>query len=202
MCFRPSSIRLAISISPSRVSSSTEPISRMYMRTGSVVRPNSESSVDAAASASSSTSSAGTVGGRLGHQQRFGVGRLVVDLDAHVADHRDDAFDLLGIEDVVGQVVVDLGVRQVAALLAEHDQLLQPALARLDVGGRQLARRNLGVLAVLPFLCARPRRACRRCARRSRPPSACAPPASSQLRRPRHSACRSTCRRRRPACRA
>jgi len=29
------SMRLAISISPSRVSSSTEPISRMYMRTGS-----------------------------------------------------------------------------------------------------------------------------------------------------------------------
>ncbi len=43
--------------------SSTEPISRMYMRTGSVVRPNSESSVDAAASAaSSSTSSAAAVG--------------------------------------------------------------------------------------------------------------------------------------------
>src|SRR6266513_3115629 len=32
MCFRPSSIRFAISISPSRVNSSTEPISRMYMR--------------------------------------------------------------------------------------------------------------------------------------------------------------------------
>ena len=62
MCFRPSSIRLAISISPSRVRSSTEPISRMYMRTGSVVRPNSESSVDTAASAASSTSSAGAVG--------------------------------------------------------------------------------------------------------------------------------------------
>ena len=57
MCFRPSSMRLAISISPSRVSSSTEPISRMYMRTGSVVRPKSESTVVSAASASSSTSS-------------------------------------------------------------------------------------------------------------------------------------------------
>ena len=50
-------MRLAISISPSRVSSSTEPISRMYMRTGSVVRPNSESTVDSAASAASSASS-------------------------------------------------------------------------------------------------------------------------------------------------
>jgi len=55
-------MRLAISISPSRVRSSTEPISRMYMRTGSVVRPNSESSVLAAASASSSTSSVGAAG--------------------------------------------------------------------------------------------------------------------------------------------
>ena len=50
-------MRLAISISPSRVSSSTVPISRMYMRTGSVVRPNSESTVDSAASAASSASS-------------------------------------------------------------------------------------------------------------------------------------------------
>src|SRR5439155_963747 len=32
MCFRPSSILFAISISPSRVRSSTDPISRMYMR--------------------------------------------------------------------------------------------------------------------------------------------------------------------------
>ena len=62
---------------------------------------------------------------------------------------RDDALDLLGVEHVVGQVVVDLGVREEAALLAEHDQVLQAALARLDVGGRQLARRDLGVLAVL-----------------------------------------------------
>ncbi len=91
-------------------------------------------------------------GRRFGHQQRLGVGGLVVDLDAHVADHRDDALDLLGVEDVVGQVVVDLGVRQVAALLAEHDQRLQAALARLDVGRRQLARRNLGVLAVAALL--------------------------------------------------
>lgn len=57
MACRPPSMRLAISISPSRVSSSTVPISRMYMRTGSVVRPNSESTVDSAASAASSASS-------------------------------------------------------------------------------------------------------------------------------------------------
>ena len=35
---RPASMRLAIAISPSRESSSTEPISRRYIRTGSSVR--------------------------------------------------------------------------------------------------------------------------------------------------------------------
>ena len=62
MACRPPSMRLAISISPSRVSSSTEPISRMYMRTGSVVRPNSESTVASAASASSAASSSAAAG--------------------------------------------------------------------------------------------------------------------------------------------
>ena len=57
MAIKPPSMRLAISISPSRVSNSTVPISRMYMRTGSVVRPNSLSTVERAASASSSASS-------------------------------------------------------------------------------------------------------------------------------------------------
>ena len=42
---RPASMRLAIAISPSRDSSSTLPISRKYMRTGSSVRPRSVSSV-------------------------------------------------------------------------------------------------------------------------------------------------------------
>src|SRR5436309_12604737 len=59
----PSSMRLAMRISPSRVSSSTVPISRMYMRTGSVVRPSSASSAASAAAASSmASSSAGAEG--------------------------------------------------------------------------------------------------------------------------------------------
>src|SRR5712664_4432958 len=41
---RPASMRLAMAISPSRDNSSTEPISRRYMRTGSSVRPISSSS--------------------------------------------------------------------------------------------------------------------------------------------------------------
>ena len=49
----PSSIRLAIAISPSRVSRSTVPISRIYIRTGSVVRPGSDSTEASTAAASS-----------------------------------------------------------------------------------------------------------------------------------------------------
>jgi hypothetical protein len=93
-------------------------------------------------------------GGRLRHQQGVRIGRLVEDLDAHVADHRDHALDLLGVDQLVGQVVVDLGVGEVAALLAEHDQALQAALARLDVGCGQLARRHVGLLAVAALLAA------------------------------------------------
>ena len=52
-------MRFAMRISPSRVSSSTVPISRMYMRTGSVVRPNSASRLARAAVASSTASSSG-----------------------------------------------------------------------------------------------------------------------------------------------
>jgi len=64
---RPSSMRLAMAISPSRVSSSTVPISRMYMRTGSVVRPTSASTADSMATASSvAVSSSATVEGASG----------------------------------------------------------------------------------------------------------------------------------------
>jgi hypothetical protein len=48
----------------------------------------------------------------------IGVRRGARDLDAHVVDHLDDVFDLIRIGDVVGQVIVDLGVGQVALLLA------------------------------------------------------------------------------------
>ena len=52
MFFSAFSIFLAMMISSSRVSRSTCPISRIYMRTGSVVRPNSLSALESAASAS------------------------------------------------------------------------------------------------------------------------------------------------------
>jgi hypothetical protein len=131
IAIRPPSMRLAISISPSRVSSSTVPISRMYMRTGSVVRPNSLSTVDRAASASSSASSTvAAVGRGVVQQQHLGVGRLLVHRHAQVVEHRDHDFQRLGVHQLFGQVVGDFAVRQVAARLAQRDQRLQ-ALAAL-----------------------------------------------------------------------
>ncbi len=61
----------------------------------------------------------------LVHQQRFGIRRLVIDLDAHVVDHADDVLDLLGVEHVVREMVVDLRVSEIAALLAQDDQVFQ-----------------------------------------------------------------------------
>ena len=52
---RPASMRLAMAISPSRDSSSTLPISRRYMRTGSSVRPTVASSILPVCSSSASS---------------------------------------------------------------------------------------------------------------------------------------------------
>ena len=64
--FSPSSIRLAISTSPSRVSSETEPILRRYRRTGSFDLPPGSSSSSFSSSSSTSlawgSSEAATVG--------------------------------------------------------------------------------------------------------------------------------------------
>jgi hypothetical protein len=76
----------------------------------------------------------GDRGGRLVHEELLGVRGLVVHGDAHVGQHRDHAFDLLGVGHVVRQVVVDLGVSKEPALLAEHDEVLEALFLRLDFG--------------------------------------------------------------------
>jgi hypothetical protein len=76
------------------------------MRTGSVVRPNSLSSVARG----------------LHQQQRIGVRGHLVNGDPHVVDHADDVFDLLRIDDTFGQVIVDLVVGQVSLILSLCDQ--------------------------------------------------------------------------------
>ena len=62
---RPASMRLAMAISPSRESSSTEPISRRYMRTGSSVRPMSSSAMLPAVGPFSASSGALSSGSSL-----------------------------------------------------------------------------------------------------------------------------------------
>ena len=98
---RPASIRLAMAISPSRDRSSTEPISRRYMRTGSSVRSaGSELRVATAvgravstSSPPSASSSSAAFGGFL-----FGFFRVLAldDIDAHLAEHRVHVLDLVG----------------------------------------------------------------------------------------------------------
>src|SRR5690606_39929954 len=54
----------------------------------------------------------------VAQQQRVGIGRDFVHLDSHAVDHADDVFDLIRIDEVVGEVIVDFGVGQVALFKA------------------------------------------------------------------------------------
>ena len=75
-------------------------------------------------------------GGGIGQQQRLRVRCLLVHRYAHVVDHVDDVFDLLGIDDLARQVIVDFRVREVALLLAAGDQQLELRLALVgDLSG-------------------------------------------------------------------
>ncbi len=56
------------------------------------------------------------------HQQGIHVRRDLMDSDAHVIDHGDDVLDLLRVDDLFRQMVIDLGIGQVALLLALGDQ--------------------------------------------------------------------------------
>ena len=68
------------------------------------------------------------VSGGIRHHQGIGIGRFFRDLDAHIVDHADDVFHLFGISDILGQVIVDLGIGQVTLFLAARDQLLETRL--------------------------------------------------------------------------
>ena len=144
---RPASMRLAMAISPSRDSSSTEPISRRYMRTGSSVRSVGSARVSVVATgglarrpraavllvAASSSAASGGLLGLLG----------LDDVDAHLGEHRHGVLDLLGGDLLRRQHRVQLVIGDVAALLGGLDHLLdgligqveQRAVALLRVGG-------------------------------------------------------------------
>ena len=89
---------------PSRVRSSTVPISRMYMRTVScaAARSTAASAAVASAAAISSAERSPSVNNTIS------VGCLLEHLNAHVVDHLNDVFNLIGIRDVLREVIVDL----------------------------------------------------------------------------------------------
>ena len=126
----PASMRLAISISPSRLSSSTLPISRRYMRTGSSVRPSSSSSP--VASAATTAVLAGSAG--LAARSLFLLLGLD-DVDAGFRQHRHRVLDLLGGHFVGRQGGVQLVIGDVAALLALLDELLELGAEGVEQGG-------------------------------------------------------------------
>jgi hypothetical protein len=92
--------------------------------------------------------------GRRGvvQQEHLGVGRLLVHRHAQVVQHGDHDFQRLGVDQLLGQVVGDFAVGQVAARLAQRDQRLQalPALGHLLFGQDGLVEAEL--LHQGPFL--------------------------------------------------
>ena len=71
----------------------------------------------------------GGAGALVGQQQRLRVRRLLVHGHAQVVQHGDHGLQRLDVDQLVGQVVVDLAVRQVAARLAELEQGLEVGAA-------------------------------------------------------------------------
>ena len=120
---RPASMRLAMAISPSRESSSTEPISRRYMRTGSSVRSVGSLVSDLAGtfcwtSTSSPPSLSAFLVGLFARLLALFARLLGLDhVHAHLAEHGEHVLDLLGIDLLGGQHRVDLVMGDVAALL-------------------------------------------------------------------------------------
>ena len=132
MASRPASIRLAIAISPSRDRSSTEPISRKYMRTGSSVR--SLTSVDR--SCLTGRCDAGDWPVVLFVVDRLGGGSFldlfrVDNVHAKIGEHRHDVLDLVGRHLVGGQNFVQLVVSDIAARLRNLDETLYGGIQKI-----------------------------------------------------------------------
>ena len=66
--------------------------------------------------------------GGIVQDQAVRVRCLFMHRNAHVIDHVDNIFDLLGIDDVIRQVIVDLGIGQETLLLTLGDELFQLGL--------------------------------------------------------------------------
>src|SRR6478672_9535432 len=142
---RPASMRLAMAIPPSRDSSSTEPISRRYMRTGSSVRADSSELLPlAGAGRFSSTISPPSfcISGSV--DSSLPLRPPLVRFD-HLGLACEDALNLLGIDLLRGQHRVDLVMGDVAELLGGADELLDGRIRQVE--GRAVGR-GLGTLVL------------------------------------------------------
>ena len=143
---RPASMRLAISISPSRESSSIVPISRRYMRTGSSVRPSSSSggggasSPSAASPAAGSPSAAGSASAASASMSPAPSSRTTRDVLG--VEQLDDLLRLLGRE-VLRQGRVQLVEGDRAAILGLPEQTPQLRVVLQD-RFEPVAHRRLG----------------------------------------------------------
>src|SRR6188474_2417139 len=127
---RPASMRFAIAISPSRESSSTEPISRRYMRTGSSVR-----SVGSLVAVSRiATARGAALLGLLG----------LDDVDAHLGELAEHVLDLLGGELLGRQHLVQFVIGDVTALLGELDHALDGGIGQVEQRAVRF-RQRLGI---------------------------------------------------------
>ena len=147
---RPASMRLAMAISPSRESSSTEPISRKYMRTGSSVRSVGSLASDlATAFGATSTSSPDSLSSSSGSSffLLLGLGFLGLDdVDAHLVHDGEHVLDLLG-GDLLGRHHgIELLIGDVAALLGLLDHLLDGGVGQIEQRQRAVLLRGLGAV--------------------------------------------------------
>ena len=113
----PRSMRLAISTSPSRVSSGTVPISRKYMRTGSLVFSRAPG-----VRSSSTSSPASFLVEFLVHRGGRQLGALQ-HVNALRADGGEQIVEILGRVDIVRDEVVHLAVGEISLLFARIDKL-------------------------------------------------------------------------------
>ena len=134
---RPASMRLAMAISPSRDSSSTEPISRRYMRTGSSVRSVGSFLAGRRRRPCRSARQARWRLPRRRRQDRLGSASspdflVLDDVDAHVGEHGHGVLDLLGGHFLRRQHRVQFVHGDVAALLGGLDHLLDGIIGKVE----------------------------------------------------------------------
>ena len=113
--FWPRSMRRAISTSPSRVSSGTVPISRRYMRTGSLIFSPTPGG--------SSRSSSSSVSSSFLSNSIFGSSRISMPAPSSPASRSSSS---AAVVQFGGKQFGDFVVKDVALLLASVHELLQP----------------------------------------------------------------------------